>query len=79
MKKVLPQTLKNHSSDCSAVLSKLLRGKHEQKHAVWCLGVTAFGPPKRKMMAHDDYIALHSDGDWVEKQIVDYYECLSMV
>lgn len=26
------------------------------------------------MMAHDDYIALHSVDDRVEKQVVDYYD-----
>ncbi|XP_055073931.2 uncharacterized protein [Misgurnus anguillicaudatus] len=78
MKKALPlyvsQTLKNPSSECSAVIDHLLSGKQKQKHAVRCLGVTAFGPPKRKMMAHDDYIALHSVVDRVEKQPVDYYD-----
>ncbi|XP_034153144.1 uncharacterized protein LOC114840948 isoform X1 [Esox lucius] len=78
MKKALPlyasQTLKNPSSECSAVLGQLLSGKRERKHAVRCLGITAFGPPKKKMMAHDDYIALHSVGDRVEKQVVEYYD-----
>lgn len=36
------QKQENPSSECSAVLGQLLRGKQERKHAVRCLGVTAF-------------------------------------